>query len=82
MALPVHIRCGVQALKIIADDRPLHGRSDGTVSAYAKATELTGRAFGLEEQLLALSTRYVVELRGALPAVKVGRSPCPLFALD
>jgi hypothetical protein len=39
----------------------------------AKATELTDRALGLEEQRLALIKRYVAELRGVLPAVKVGR---------
>ena len=39
----------------------------------AKATELTDRALGLEEQRLALIKRYVAELRRVLPAVKVGR---------
>jgi FlaG/FlaF family flagellin (archaellin) len=39
----------------------------------AKATELTDRAIGLEEERLALVKRYVGELRKVLPAVKVGR---------
>jgi hypothetical protein len=39
----------------------------------AKATELTDRALGLEEKRLALIKRYVGELRGVLPAVKVAR---------
>ncbi len=39
----------------------------------AKATELTDRALGLEEKRLALIKQYVGELRGVLPAVKVGR---------
>ena len=39
----------------------------------AKATELTDRALGLEEKRLALIKHYIGELRGVLPAVKVGR---------
>src|SRR3954470_24220510 len=39
----------------------------------AKATELTEGAIALEEQRLALVKRYVGELRGVLPAVKVAR---------
>jgi hypothetical protein len=38
-----------------------------------KATELTDHAIGLEEKRLALIKNYVGQLRGVLPAVKVGR---------
>jgi hypothetical protein len=43
------------------------------IDAYARATELTDRALGLEEQRVAQIKRYVAELRGVMPAVKVGR---------
>ena len=39
----------------------------------AKATELTDGAIALEEKRLALIKRYVADLRGILPAVKVAR---------
>jgi hypothetical protein len=51
-------------------------RSEGNrelIDAYARATEFTDRALDLEEQRLALITRYVADLHGVLPAVKVGR---------
>ena len=39
----------------------------------AKATELTDRAIALESKRLDLIKHYVSELRGVLPAAKVGR---------
>ena len=55
--------------------------NDGS-SPMLIAFELTDRAVGLEEQRLALITRYVGELRGVLPAVKVGRWHQVEMALD
>jgi hypothetical protein len=49
-----------------------YAKNYGTLTD-AKATELTDGAIGLEEKRLALIKRYVTELRGVLPAVKVGR---------
>jgi hypothetical protein len=63
-------------LAAIGDER-LAGIKDYAASygslTDAKATELTDRALGLEEKRLALIKRYVGDLRGVLPAVKVGR---------
>jgi hypothetical protein len=61
-------------------------RNRELIDAYARATELTDCALGLEEQRLALINRYVADLRGVLPAVKVSDSetlqPMPFFALN
>jgi hypothetical protein len=48
----------------------------------ANASKLTDRTGGLEGQRLALIKRYVGELRGVLPAVKVGRWYQVEMALD
>jgi len=49
-----------------------YAKNYGTLTD-AKANELTDGAIGLEEKRLALVKKYVTELRGVLPAVKVGR---------
>ena len=54
------------------DVGPPIGRNRGLTDAYARASELTDCALGLEEQRLALIKRYVADLRGGLPAVKAG----------
>jgi hypothetical protein len=52
------------------DVGPPIGRNRELTDAYARASELTDCALGLEEQRLARITRYVADLRGVLPAVK------------
>jgi hypothetical protein len=49
-----------------------YAKAYGTLTD-AKASELTDGAIGLEEKRLALVKKYVGELRGVLPPVKVAR---------